>query len=214
MLHIIFQSLHVFLIMTTHWKYVPTKHILYVFIQNSMCLPLRCFLYIEKLKIRLPILILSLQVLLLLFIVSRFPLWLSYTLFFHWHGINSNMNSYNTHVHYKTWNYTLKRHLDFHISVSSTAKMVQEWASFCSVSTERPQLTGFQCISNVFILIKLCNMRVKHYFLYHDLPFPTAEMQDGTGSCSSPGTCTQLTAVHLWNSLPLPMKYKIHMATA
>lgn len=94
MLHIIFQSLHVFPIMTTHWKYVPTKHILDVFIQNSMCLPLRCFLYIEKLKIRLPVLILSLQVLLLLLIVSRFPLWLSYTLFFHWHGVNSNMNSY------------------------------------------------------------------------------------------------------------------------
>lgn len=82
MLHKIFQSLHVFPIMTTHRKYVPTKHILNVFIQNSMCLPLRCFLYIEKLKIRLPVLILSLQVLLLLFIVSRFPLQLSYKLFF------------------------------------------------------------------------------------------------------------------------------------
>lgn len=82
MLHVIFQSLHVFPIMTTHWKYVPTKHILNVFIQNSMCLPLRCFLYIEKLKIRLPVLILSPQVLLLLFIVSRFPLRLGYTLFF------------------------------------------------------------------------------------------------------------------------------------
>ena len=82
MLHIIFQSLHVFPIMTTHWKYVPTKHILNIFIQKSMCLPLKYFLYIEKLKIRLPILILSLQVLVLLFIVSRIPLWLSYTLFF------------------------------------------------------------------------------------------------------------------------------------
>lgn len=59
MLHITFQSLHVFLIMTTHRKYVPTKHILNVFIQHSMCLPLRCFLYIEKPKIRLPVLILS-----------------------------------------------------------------------------------------------------------------------------------------------------------
>lgn len=82
MLHIIFQSLHVFPIMTTHWKYVPTKHILNVFIQNSVCFPLRCFLYIAQLKIGLPVLILSVWDLLLLFIVSRFPLWLSYTLLF------------------------------------------------------------------------------------------------------------------------------------
>lgn len=82
MLHIAFQSLHVFLIMRTHKNYVPTKHILNVFVQTSMCFPLRCLLYIEKLKIRLPVLILSLQILPLLFILYIFALQLSYALFF------------------------------------------------------------------------------------------------------------------------------------
>lgn len=44
----------------------------------------------------------------------------------HWHRINSDVNCDNTHMYDKTQDYPLKRHLDSHFLLGSTALVVQE----------------------------------------------------------------------------------------
>jgi len=57
-------------------------------------------------------------------------------------------------------------------------------------------------------------MRVKCYFLYHDLPFPTADMQDCRQSAAALGPALTTCKLTVWDSLLLLMKYKIHMTSA